>query len=129
MHLLISCQLNKALVQIHMPDSETQKAGCQLLRTTVDSMAPVLDSDVLEAVEEAANTAYQIKSLRDVASSMWEATLKARPNNEELLLTVVEQKVAAGDWDAARKVCYSSSHRFSYIERCIVLYDKDEERP
>ena len=91
-------------MQVHLPDLDTQKNGQRLLRSTLESMAPVRDDDVLEAVEEAANAQPQVKELQDIASSMWEATLKARPNDDDLLLTVFQKKIAAYDWEAGRKV-------------------------
>ena len=102
---LTRSQLNKALVQVRMQDAETQKNGRKLLASSLASMSPVLDGDVLDAVEDVADSQFHVKEIQDLVSAMWESTLKAKPDNEELLLTVFEKKIGMCDWDAARKVC------------------------
>lgn len=72
----------------------------------LQSLSLSQDNDVLQAVDEAATTYPESQRLQSINSSLWEKTLKARPNDDGLLQELFERRVFAQDWDGARKVCW-----------------------
>ena len=91
----------KAAVLVHQPDKTQHARGVSETISLCQREPPITDIDILQGLQDI----LKELNLRDEhGAKLWARACWARPNDQDLLMTWLEQSQAENDWLSAQKV-------------------------